>query len=288
MKDRVAAFVAAAEPSESSGSRLGDELQPTRCAIRYHGGKWVLAPKIVAAFPQHRTYVEPFAGGASVLLRKPRSQVELINDLDDEIVTLHRVLRDRGEDLRHRLELTPYCRAEFELSYERASDPVEQARRTIVRCFQGHGANAFGVRTGFRSNSKRNASADWARYSDALHRLTARLRGVIIERADAFDILRQHDRPDTLFYIDPPYCPTLRGFGRDYRYELSESDHVRLAAALSELQGAAVISGYRSDLYDTLFSDWIRIDFPSRAEDRTPRTECIWLSRPPAQQSLFT
>ena len=74
--------------------------------IRYHGGKWRLAPWIIQHLPPHRCYVEPFGGGASVL-RKPRAYAEVYNDLDDEIVNLFRVARDDGERLALACELTP-------------------------------------------------------------------------------------------------------------------------------------------------------------------------------------
>ena len=62
--------------------------------VRYHGGKVRLAAKIISLFPQHDGYVEPFGGGAAVLLAKPRSRLEVYNDIDGDIVTLFRVLRD--------------------------------------------------------------------------------------------------------------------------------------------------------------------------------------------------
>ena len=87
----------------------------SRSALRYLGGKWAIAPWIIEHMPAHRVYVEPFGGAASVLLRKPRSKVEVYNDLDDEIVGIFRILQNpvQWRELIRRLRRTPYSRREF-------------------------------------------------------------------------------------------------------------------------------------------------------------------------------
>ncbi|MFG8489773.1 DNA adenine methylase, partial [Pseudomonas aeruginosa] len=98
-----------------------------RPILRYHGGKWKLAPWIIQHLAPHHTYVEPFGGAASVLLRKARSYAEIYNDLDGDVVNLFRVARDHGEELRQALALTPFAREEFEASYVETTDPLERA-----------------------------------------------------------------------------------------------------------------------------------------------------------------
>jgi len=111
---------------------------PRRTLLRYFGGKWALAPWIMAHFPVHRVYVEPFGGAASVLLRKPRSRVEVYNDLDEEIVGIFRIVQSEKscQALMRRLRRTPYSRREFERAFESSSDPIIRAQRAIIRAYQ--------------------------------------------------------------------------------------------------------------------------------------------------------
>lgn len=253
---------------------------PTRPIVRWHGGKWQLAPWIIEHFPAHRIYVEPFGGGGSVLMRKPRSYAEVYNDLDGEIVNLFRVVRDRGEDLRTLLEVTPFARTEFLESYEPSSDPLEQARRTVIRSFMGFGSNSHNKATGFRSNANRSGTTpahDWKNYPDALARGIARLRGVCIENRDAIEVMTTHDGAETLHYVDPPYVPETRDKGSDYRHEMNQQQHRDLAAFLGTLKGAVVLSGYASALYDELFAGWQRVERRGFCDRARERTEVLWL-----------
>jgi DNA adenine methylase len=267
--------------------------QITRPVLRWHGGKWRLAPWVISHFPPHRIYVEAFAGAASVLLRKERAYAEVYNDLDSLAFNLFCILRDRDQAARliELLRLTPFAREEFEQSIEPGVDPLERARRLIVRSFMGFGSNAHsqsphlqsgfrpaprfqaGTRakpragpgnyrsTGFRSNSDRSGTTpahDWRNYPDALVAIVERFQGVVIENRDAVEIMRQHDSTKTLHYVDPPYLPETRSPAnkydlkhRAYRHELTRDDHVVLLAELKTLAGMVVLSGYPSGLYDS-------------------------------------
>lgn len=267
-----------------------------RPLIRYHGGKWMLAPWIIQNLPSHRIYVEPFGGGASVLLRKSRSYAEVYNDLDGEIVNLFRVAREQGDKLANALRLTPFSRDEYLAAWFPSEDPMEQARRTVVRAFMGFSSAAVTMnrspakagrgglaKTGFRANSNKSGTTpahDWANYPDALIATVERLQGVIIENRDAFDLIPQHDSPGSLFYVDPPYVADTRDKGGDYRYEMTDIDHARLSKTLTGLQGMVVLSGYPSDLYSSLYEGWHRIDRTAFADGARQRTECLWLNKP--------
>lgn len=119
-------------------------MSVTRPALRYHGGKFRLAPWILGFFPRHQTYVEPFAGAASVLMLKGRVGAECLNDLDGNVVNLFRVLRDVDSalELQRRVALTPFARDEFEWSYEPPTDDLDAAHKLVVRSFMGHGSDS--------------------------------------------------------------------------------------------------------------------------------------------------
>ena len=257
--------------------------------LRYHGGKWVLAPWILEHLPAHRIYVEPFGGGGSVLLRKERSYAEVYNDLDAEVVNVFRVLRDPVLSglLREAVRLTPFARDEFAASYEPADDPVERARRTVVRSFMGFSSASVhrGHRTGFRAHSHRAGTTparDWVNWPEAIPAFTERLRGVTIESKDALAVIKQHDTFATAFYVDPPYVFSTRRFKRErpvcYEYEMTDEQHRTLAETLRRVDGMVVLSGYACELYDReLYPDWHRVERPVKS-GRSKRTEVIWVN----------
>ncbi|MEM6493323.1 MAG: DNA adenine methylase [Pseudomonadota bacterium] len=272
-------------------------MEPSRPALRYHGGKWMLAPWIVSHFGRHRTYTEVFGGAASVLLRKQRAYAEVYNDLDEEVVGLFRVFQDPASAgrLTELLHLTPFARSEFDRAYEPTDCPVERARRLIIRSFMGHGSDGHnGARkTGFRANSNKSGTTpahDWANYSLALEAIVERLRGVVIENRDAIKVLAKHDCKDALHYVDPPYVthtrsPARNSVRKNYRHEMTDEDHAALLDTLTQLEGMVVLSGYRCDLYDGALKGWARRDRTALADGARKRTESLWLN-PAASDAL--
>jgi DNA adenine methylase len=250
---------------------MNQEVQ--RPILRYHGGKWILAPWIISHFPEHKIYVEPFGGAGSVLLRKQR------------------VLRGAGtaKQLCDLLELTPFGRIDFEEAYQPTADLVERARRMVVRSFQGFGSGSFNrdYSTGFRAASKQTGrphALDWVNIPECLWLVTERLKGVTIENRDGFEVIRQQDHPDALFYLDPPYLETTRPNSnrKQYRFELGITDHYALAKLLRSIKGKAILSGYASVLYDReLYADWRRVEKETQASGqhgRVDRLEVLWMN----------
>lgn len=256
--------------------------------IRYHGGKFRLAPWIIEHMPEHRCYVEPFGGAASVLLRKPRSYAEVYNDLDGEVVNLFRVMRDPSlnQKLQDACALTPYSRDEFCSSKEPSDEPVERARRMVVRACMGFGS-AAGVngKSGFRCDSKREYATPahlWLNYPSNLATVCQRFQGVILENKDAVPVMRAHDASTTLFYLDPPYLPETRVQGnRYYQHEMTVEGHEQLLAVSRTLEGMVMISGYDSELYNDILKGWVKSEKEARISAGRgvgKRMECLWMN----------
>lgn len=265
----------------------------TRPVLRYFGGKWRIAPWIISHFPAHRIYTEAFGGAASVLLRKPRVYAEIYNDLDGEVVNLFRVLRNpaQARELLRQVHLTPYSRHEYTESYILADDPVEQARRTLLRAFAGYGSNAVHRMTGFRGNVTRTGTIpahDWAGWPKAAEAVVERLRGVIVESEPAITVLQRYDGEQTLHYVDPPYPTGTRGESGRYRFEMTDAEHRDLAQVLHSLKGMVLVSGYPCDLYDQeLYPDWHRVSRDAHADGARARTEVLWISPNAVKPDLF-
>lgn len=255
----------------------------TRPALRYHGGKWRLADWIIGHLPQHHCYVEPFGGAMSVLLRKRPSAIEVYNDLDQHVVDFFRVLRDpvKAEQLRLALTLTPYSRAEFVQAWEDHPDPVEAARRMVIRTAQAIGAKKRLARNGWRAGPTHHTPTSmWRGWPKHIPAYVDRLQDVLIDQQPAADVIAQFDSPETLFYVDPPYVLKTRAgdHRKVYAHELEDAEHIALLDQLLQLRGMVLLSGYRHPLYDEALVGWRRVDVHARAQSNQPRIESLWIS----------
>lgn len=255
-----------------------------RPPVRYHGSKWTLAPWLVSLFPKHDIYVEPFAGSASVLLRKPRARVEVYNDLDSNVVNLFRILRNpaAADELIRALNLTPFSREEFFEPRDLDISDLERARLLVFRAYAGFGSHSHNPKNsnGFRWMPAKPYAKEWANLPNALQAVVERLQGVTIENERAEKLIRRLDSGDTLFYLDPPYVHTARQSNqKGYVCEMNDGEHSALGELLHSIKGKAVLSGYPCALYDRLYADWDRAEKKSYASGqvgRSERTEVVW------------
>ena len=264
----------------------------------YYGGKQNAVNFIKPLLPQVGGYVEPYCGAATILLNRSRSKVEVLNDINGDIVSFFRVLRNAPELLLRLLYLTPYSRDEFDEATDMLKDECSDISDVEwARLWYLHQSGAVGDIPSDKASLHTAANTDAARSSahsmaqrlgnllesnepfTLSDRLTAwdiamhspiglvadRLRGVVIENKPALEVIKQYDRKQTLIYCDLPYVHASRTTKGGYSTEMTDDDHISLARALHNIKGLAAISGYSSDLYDELYADWNRFDANSKS-----------------------
>jgi DNA polymerase-1 len=285
-----------AELDQGTTSDSASAAQPKKPlrAIRWHGGKGRLARRIIALMPPHIHYVEPFCGGCSILLAHPgEDRSELINDLDGWVTNFWGVLRDADqfERFRRGAEATLFSRGAFKdaratmLDRDPASlEPWEAALAFFICSRQSMGGRMDHFSPPARQRLRHGMNgcvSGWVAAVDGLPDLHARMRRVFVEHMDALKLIPREDTPGTLFYVDPPYLPETRTSPKVYAQELSEADHRKLLEVLRVVQGKVMLSGYPSELYDQILSDWTRHTFtvPNNAAHgakKSRRTEALW------------
>lgn len=264
-----------------------------KAIIKYPGSKWSIADWIIRFFPEHHSYLEPFFGSGAVLFNKPRSNIETVNDLDDNVVNLFEWIRKDPEKLAHEIYYTPYARKIYEDAF--ASDPEDSLRKAVnfcVRTGMGHGYRTNGEKVGWKNDiqgrERAYAAEDWRSLPERIMEAAEWLRGVQIECRTAVDAMRRRNYKNVLLYLDPPYMPGVR-HGKQYRHEMhDERSHQELLEAAMEHKGPVLISGYETDLYNDMLSGWHREETVCYTQSHSKKKEILWMNFEPAVQiSLF-
>lgn len=253
--------------------------------LRYFGGKALLAKKTVALMPAHKIYCEPFGGAASVLLNKLPAKIEIYNDLDDNIVNLFRVLRDESltSQLIEQLLITPFSRTEFNNAYVHSDNPIESARRLVVRSFQGFSTDATtGGNSGFRVDLSGSAIVTWQTIHQRLQLASQRLRQVVIENKPALKLIKSlQNRDGVLFYLDPPYLTETwndLGGAAGFRHIMSNDEHAALLDLIVNSKAKMMITSYENDLYSSKLKDWYCVKYYSENMRHHPKTDFLWMN----------
>lgn len=252
-------------------------------ALNWPGSKWKLADWIIEQMPPHVTYVEPYCGSCAVFLRKFPSPIEILNDINSDVVNFFKMLRDQEDALIRAIELSPYAREEFEQAHEPIDDPLERARRFYVLTSQNFGGGNL-KNNGWRHQKViKNGVSPAVKFcrTDDLRRIAQRFKTAHIECDDALRVIKRFDTPKTIFYVDPPYLLTTRSQGRKrkrYQHEMTDDDHRALAVVLRQVKGMVLLSGYDSNLYRELYSDWLVTSKSTTTNGNSTAREYLWLS----------
>lgn len=242
-----------------------------RSPIVWMGGKGRMVKKILPAIEAipHKFYVEPFGGGASLLLAKEPVSVETYNDIDSNLYQFFMTLAD-SELFKRFYEVVswyPYSRELYNDSlatYQDEPDPIIRVAKWYViarQSFGGRFGSGWGSSVTETSRNMPITTSKWMSTLDLLPEIHARLQRVQIENKDGINLIQQHDRPDTLFYVDPPYVMSTRKSGK-YLHEVTDEYHEQLLEVLVNLKGSAVVSGYPHPMYDKLDAHgFVRTEF---------------------------
>src|SRR5689334_858799 len=206
--------------------------------LSYIGGKNRLDKTIIPLIPKHKTYVEPFFGGGQVFFHKAPSTVEVINDLSDEIVNFFRICQSHHEELTRYLKYMLISRKWFELC--RGTDPSRLTDIQKAARFFYLQKNAFGGLVNSRHPKltvEQHPNYNPQRIPELLAQTHERLQRVQIECLPYQEILKRCDRPETFFYLDPPYWNKSL-----YHFNFKEQDFIELNQVLKRLKGKFILS----------------------------------------------
>ena len=225
-------------------------------------------------------YLEPFFGSGACFFNKTPAYIETINDLDGNIVNLFKVFRERPQELAQLIRLTPFAREEFQNCYEQSDNPVEQARRTIVRYHQ-----SFGMSNSSKKKSWRNVqtyggprcATMWNDLPDVVCEIAERLKDAQIENTDAITLIERYNDENTLIYCDPPYLKKMRKKNM-YVVEMDNEKHIMLLEILKKSKSKIIISGYDNELYDRELKEWFTAEKQTTAQMGLHRTEKLWMN----------
>ncbi len=259
-----------------------------KAIIKYPGSKWSIASWIISFFPEHHSYLEPFAGSLAVLMNKPRSNIETVNDLDGNVVNLFEWIRKDPERLAHRIYYIPYARQVYEdVFLSVPEDSFEKAVNFYIRLNMGHGSRTNGEKVGWKNDvqgrERAYASQDWCNLPEKIMQAAERLRGVQIECRPAAELIPRFNYPNVLVYLDPPYVLSTR-HGRQYRHEMDDEGHEELIEIALAHQGPVLISGYDNDLYNGMLKNWHKEETVSYSQVCSKKKEVLWMNYDPVKQ----
>lgn len=222
-----------------------------RPPLTYYGGKQQLCTRILQLIPVHNLYCEPFLGGGAVFFGKEKSNVEVINDTNREVINFYKVVKDDFISLEKLIRITLHSRSQHEDAHVIFTNPhmfseIKRAWAVWVLANQSVNSiidNSWGYerksdKTSLKTSNKREAFTE---------ELAIRLQNVQVECADANYIIQSRDSEESFFYCDPPYIDSCQGHYDGY----SAADYEVLLQTLSCIKGKFLLSSFPSDLLKT-------------------------------------
>ncbi len=252
--------------------------------ITYYGGKQSMLPKILPLIPVHCTYVEPFFGGGAVFWAKQPANFEVVNDLNNRLITFYKVLKYDFEDLSNKIDETFHSRFQKKESWEEYKSGADEIKNEIQMAWAvwtslilGYGSklgNSFGFDK--KGTQPLRVFNKKAAFTQAYQQ---RLKKVTIESYDAIKVIQTYDSEDTFFYLDPPYVSSNQGHYAGYNLEM----FTKLLDVCANMKGKFILSSYPEEIlqeyrkaYNWNFQDFeMRISMTAKNDPTRMKTECL-------------
>ena len=244
--------------------------------IRYYGGKNLISDKIISMIPKHKTYIELFCGAGWILFKKPKSNIEVINDKDQELINLYFVIKNQLNEFMDQLNLIPISEDLFNIFRYQKGIPIEDLEQlllnqkgisklatityyNIMNSFNGNISNKlhFNIDKNRVSSFVRFYKTDWLEVRE-------RLKEVTILNRDFKNILELYDSENSFFYIDPPYLKSNEDY---YKNTFVEKDHKELLEILNNLQGKFILSYDNDNRIRSMYKDFNIIELKEFEKD---------------------
>lgn len=235
--------------------------------------------------PDHETYVEPFAGGLSILLNKPTTETEVAGDLNAGLIRAWQAIQWKGFALQHRLLGIPYDLASFEAAEPGAADELEHAAAYLVRSRMSRGGLgvSFSHSDRLRGGQREGANA-WETTIAALPKVMERIAKVIFVNAQAIETIMTYGwNEDAVILCDPPYIHETRVVTDAYDWEMTTAEHGGLLDVLMSCPARVLLCGYDNPIYARRLARWNvkRWDIANhsgQSKTKQRRTECLWMN----------
>ncbi|MFB9994102.1 DNA adenine methylase [Deinococcus oregonensis] len=253
--------------------------------LRHPGAKWRIAEWICGHLPEHDVYVEPFFGSGAVFFHKEPARVEIINDLDSNVITAFRVIREQSAALAQLLALSPWSEGEYRAAFRALQQDdltdLERTRCLIVCTWQQMGRKPVSQRSSWRFREVMGQSpiTSWHKLPDRVQVAVERLAHAQISEMPALKLLDQVNGPEVLIYADPPYLRELRSGTRMYDHEMQgREQHAELLDALRAHPGPVVLSAYANAWYSEQLPGWQKVATSARTQTNAQRAETLWIN----------
>lgn len=260
-------------------------------AYNYFGGKFSWLENLYENFPDQSKFthlIDLFGGSFAVSLNYKGKCIKTANEINSDITNFFEVLRNNEAELIRLLLLTPCSHQEYDNCWIKSENNIEQARRFYVRVRQSFfGLGAQRKNKGWHmAKTKLNCDtgetvSKWNNAIEKLHEVAEVIRSNFqITHDDYIKCIDKIDFNQAFFYCDPPYPKEARASFNDYKHEFSTEHHINLSERLHRIEGLAMVSSYNSELYNDLYKDWRKIEFPIKKNNiRSGEVqEVIWMN----------